>query len=170
MDDESGEVAAVTKTANNIRRLSCSTLIAILVLRDHIKRIKYQPPSVPDVLKDLRSLEQILQNSVDLLNKHTDVSPEGSRLEKSLSRFEIDLQDCLNQINDWAADEALQPSCGKQLNDFLKRIRYAGYREVFGELSTKLAAQRAVLWLHLTFLGRHVLTKPLDPAGIRSNK
>ncbi|KAK7984894.1 hypothetical protein PG988_002516 [Apiospora saccharicola] len=154
MDNGPGEGGAVAKTVSNIRRLSCDTLRAILILRDHLKRIRYQPPSAPDVLKDLRSLEQILEDAVDLLNKHNDVSAEDPRLQMSLSRLETDLQDCLLQMKDWVVDGALQPSCGNQWNDLYKRVRYAGYREVFDELATKLAAHRAVLWLHLTFLGR----------------
>ncbi|KAK7983773.1 hypothetical protein PG989_011175 [Apiospora arundinis] len=156
MNGVTGEVGTVAKSVSSIRRLICSTLKATIVLRDHLKRIRYQPPAAPDVLKDLRSLEQILEDAVDLLNKHNDVSAEDPRLEMSLGRLETDLQDCLNQINDWVADDALQPSCGKQWSDLFKKIRYAGYREVYDELSTKLAAHRAVLWLHLTFLKRQV--------------
>lgn len=159
MESVTGDASVVAKTVSSIRRLSCDSLTAALVLRDHLKRIRYQPPSAPDVLKELRSLEQILEDAVDLLNKHNEVSAEDPRLEMSLGRLETDLRDCRNQLNDWANDVALQPSCGNQWNDLFKRIRYAGYREVFDELSTKLAAHRAVLWLHLTFLGRQVLAK-----------
>lgn len=157
MDNGLGEGGAVAKTVSSIRKLSCDTLKVSIILRDHLKRIRYQPPSAPDVLKDLQSLEQILEDAVDLLNKHDDMSAEDPRLAMSLSRLETDLRDCLNQMKDWIVDEALQPSCGNQWNDLFKRVRYAGYREVFDELATKLSAHRAVLWLHLTFLGRYVL-------------
>lgn len=159
----------MAKTVSNIRRLSCDSLRASIVLRDRLKRIKYQPPSAPDVLKDLRSLEQILEDAVDLLNKHSDTAAEEPRLEMSLKRLETDLKDFLNQMKDWVVDDALQPSCGNQWNDLFKRIRYAGYREVFDELATKLSAHRAVLWLHLTFLGRHVLTILPDSVGLCSD-
>ncbi|KAK8103815.1 uncharacterized protein PG998_010848 [Apiospora kogelbergensis] len=124
MESVTGDASVVAKTVSSIRRLSCDSLTAALVLRDHLKRIRYQPPSAPDVLKELRSLEQILEDAVDLLNKHNEVSAEDPRLEMSLGRLETDLRDCRNQLNDWANDVALQPSCGNQWNDLFKRIRF----------------------------------------------
>ncbi|KAK8064797.1 hypothetical protein PG994_007435 [Apiospora phragmitis] len=124
MDSGSGEFSAVAKTVTSIRWLSYGSLTAIVVLRDHLNRIRYQPRTAPDLLKDLRSLEQTIEDAVNLLNKHDDISSEDPRLEMFLGRLETDLQDCLLQVNDWVADEALQPSCGNHWNDLFKRVRF----------------------------------------------
>ncbi|KAK7999883.1 hypothetical protein PG990_012483 [Apiospora arundinis] len=161
MNGVTGEVGTVAKSVSSIRRLICSTLKATIVLRDHLKRIRYQPPAAPDVLKDLRSLEQILEDAVDLLNKHNDVSAEDPRLEMSLGRLETDLQDCLNQINDWVADDALQPSCGKQWSDLFKKIRF--YDETATERCVRFEQR-------LQQLEKEVVYVPNEVSDVQSSK
>ncbi|KAK8008543.1 hypothetical protein PG991_011094 [Apiospora marii] len=154
MDNGSNEGGAVAKTVSNIRRLSCDSLRASIILRDRLKRIRYQPPSAPDVLKDLRSLEQILEDTVDLLNKQNDTATEQPRLEMSLKRLETDLQDFLNQMKDWVVDDALQPSCGNQWNDLFKRIRF--YHEIAAEKCAQFEQRLQQLEKEVAFVPNEV--------------